>query len=50
MKFTAVVGNPPYQENNVSTNFSSAIFHKFIDAGQAISDTVLYDYASKIFF
>lgn len=40
MKFTAVVGNPPYQENNGSTNFSSAIFHKFIDAGQAISDTV----------
>ena len=40
MKFDAVVGNPPYQEGSGSTNFSSAIFHEFITAGQQISDLV----------
>lgn len=40
MKFDAVVGNPPYQESSGDTNFSSAIFHEFINSGQALSDIV----------
>ena len=40
MKFDAVVGNPPYQEGSGDTNFSSAIFHEFINVGQKVSDVV----------
>ena len=38
MKFDAVVGNPPYQEeSNGETNAKKSIYHYFIDMGQSLS-------------
>lgn len=35
MKFTAVVGNPPYQ-NNTETNFAKPVYHLFIEAAKSL--------------
>lgn len=35
MKFTAVVGNPPYQVNT-ETNFSKPVFHQFVEAAKSL--------------
>ena len=39
MKFDAVVGNPPYQENFDNRGEQPSIYHKFIEASQDIADT-----------
>jgi hypothetical protein len=42
MKFDAVVGNPPYQEESVGGSTSnSPIYHMFMDSAYSISDKVL---------
>jgi hypothetical protein len=43
MKFTAVVGNPPYQVNT-NTNFSTPIYHLFFEAAKSLNP----DYISLI--
>lgn len=40
MKFDAVVGNPPYQENIKNRGEQPSIYHYFIDISQSISDLV----------
>jgi hypothetical protein len=40
MKFTAVVGNPPYQENNSERNRDDSIYHLFFEESYKISDKV----------
>jgi hypothetical protein len=40
MKFTAVVGNPPYQENNAENNRDNPIYHLFMDESFKLSDRV----------
>lgn len=40
VKFTAVVGNPPYQETNSERNRDDAIYHLFIDEAFRLSDRV----------
>ena len=39
MKFTAIVGNPPYQEEGLNTR-KAPIYHLFYDAAFKISDKV----------
>ncbi|TAJ13519.1 restriction endonuclease, partial [Patescibacteria group bacterium] len=36
MKFTAIVGNPPYQENT-GTNFAKPIYHLFFESAKALN-------------
>src|SRR5690606_620851 len=43
VKFTAVVGNPPYQVNT-DTNFSVPVYHLFFDAAKSLDP----DYISLI--
>lgn len=43
VKFTAVVGNPPYQVNT-DTNFATPVYHLFFDAAKALNP----DYISLI--
>lgn len=43
MKFTAVVGNPPYQINT-KTNFATPVYHLFIEAAKSLGP----DYVSLI--
>lgn len=43
MKFTAVVGNPPYQINT-DTNFATPVYHLFIEAAKSLDP----DYVSLI--
>ncbi len=38
MKFDAVVGNPPYQENFDNRGEQPSIYHKFIDTSQQLSN------------
>lgn len=38
MKFDAVVGNPPYQENNSDRNRDDSIYHLFIDESSKIAN------------
>lgn len=40
MKFTAVVGNPPYQINT-ETNFSTPVYHLFFEAAKSLSPDYL---------
>lgn len=40
MKFTAVVGNPPYQEANANNKMSRSIYPIFVDQSTKISDVV----------
>lgn len=40
MKFTAVVGNPPYQENNLENNRDNPIYHLFMDESFKLSGKV----------
>jgi superfamily II DNA or RNA helicase len=40
MKFTAVIGNPPYQENNLENNRDNPIYHRFMDESFKLSDCV----------
>lgn len=43
LKFTAVVGNPPYQMNT-DTNFATPVYHLFIEAAKSLNP----DYVSLI--
>lgn len=43
VKFTAVVGNPPYQ-TNTDTNFATPVYHLFIEAAKSLGP----DYVSLI--
>ena len=40
MKFTAIVGNPPYQENT-DTNFATPVYNSFIDAAISLQPNVV---------
>jgi superfamily II DNA or RNA helicase len=40
VKFTAVVGNPPYQETNSERNRDDAVYHLFMEESFKISDRV----------
>lgn len=40
MKISAVVGNPPYQEDNLSNNKKTAIYHLFYNGAMSVSDIV----------
>ena len=40
MKFTAVVGNPPYQETNVNNKMSRSIYPIFVEQSTKVSDIV----------
>lgn len=40
MKFTAVVGNPPYQESNSDNNRDNPIYHLFMEESFKLSDCV----------
>ncbi len=38
MKFDAIVGNPPYQENNEDNSRDNPIYHYFYDLAEKVSD------------
>lgn len=38
MKFSAVVGNPPYQETSDANNRQNPIYHRFYDMAEKLSD------------
>ncbi|MBX6334769.1 Eco57I restriction-modification methylase domain-containing protein, partial [Candidatus Saccharibacteria bacterium] len=40
MKFTAIVGNPPYQENT-NTNFATPVYHLFFEAAKDLQPDYL---------
>ena len=40
MKFDAVVGNPPYQEDT-GTNFATPVYHHFIEAAKSLNPNVV---------
>ena len=49
VKFEAVIGNPPYQENMVSTS-DDQIFYKFMDISYDISDKCCFITPGKFLF
>lgn len=50
VKFGAVVGNPPYQENNTNRNRDDSIYHYFYDAAFNLSDIVTYITPARFLF
>ena len=42
VKFGAVIGNPPYQENNSSRNRDDSIYNLFMDLGYCIADICVF--------
>lgn len=52
MKFTAVVGNPPYQDETLGDNkgFAPPIYDKFIDASYRLSDKALLIHPARFLF
>jgi superfamily II DNA or RNA helicase len=40
MKFDVVIGNPPYQEENINRNRDDTIYHLFLDEAYKIGDIV----------
>lgn len=51
MKFDAVVGNPPYQEEgNGDTNAKKSIYHYFIDMGEKLSRTGTLIHPARFLF
>ncbi|MDO5018733.1 MAG: Eco57I restriction-modification methylase domain-containing protein, partial [Lagierella massiliensis] len=42
VKFGAVIGNPPYQENNSSRNRNDSIYNLFMDLGYSIADISIF--------
>ena len=50
MKFTAVVGNPPYQESVEGNTRDTPIYNHFIDAAQDVSDVVCLIHPARFLF
>ena len=50
MKFTAVVGNPPYQENSELSNRNEPIYHLFYDVAIRLSDIVTFITPGRFLF
>lgn len=50
MKFTAVVGNPPYQESVEGNTRTAPIYNHFIDAAQKVSDVVCLIHPARFLF
>lgn len=50
MKFTAVVGNPPYQEGVEGNTRDTPIYNRFIDAAQQVSDLVSLIHPARFLF
>ncbi len=50
MKFSAIVGNPPYQQNSESSNRNEPIYHLFYDAGFKLSDLVSFITPGRFLF
>ncbi len=52
MKFTAVVGNPPYQDETIGYNktFAPQIYHKFLDASYRIADKAILIHPARFLF
>lgn len=50
MKFTAVVGNPPYQEGVDGNTRDTPIYNYFIDVSQQISDLVCLIHPARFLF
>lgn len=50
MKFTAVVGNPPYQASVEGNTRDNPIYNHFIDSAQTLSDTVCLIHPARFLF
>lgn len=51
MKFDAVVGNPPYQEeSNGDSNAKKSIYNYFIDSGEKLADRVTLIHPARFLF
>ena len=50
MKFTAVVGNPPYQQSVAGNNRDTPIYNNFIEAAQQVSDLVSLIHPARFLF
>ncbi len=49
MKFTAVIGNPPYQETTIGTS-DDPIYNYFIDEAYKLSDRVVLIHPARFLF
>ena len=50
MKFTAIVGNPPYQQNSESSNRNEPIYHLFYDSTLILSNIVSFITPGRFLF
>lgn len=50
VKFTAIVGNPPYQENITGRGDQPPIYHKFLESAYSLSDTVSMIHPARFLF
>ncbi|MFZ2577959.1 MAG: Eco57I restriction-modification methylase domain-containing protein [Lactococcus hircilactis] len=50
MKFDVVIGNPPYQEENLNRNRDDAIYHTFMDEAYKIADIVEFITPARFLF
>ena len=50
MKFTAVIGNPPYQQSVKGNTRDTPIYNYFIDAAQQVSDMVCLIHPARFLF
>ena len=50
MKFSVVVGNPPYQENSDSSNRNEPIYHLFYDSAFKLADIVSFITPGRFLF
>lgn len=50
MKFKAIVGNPPYQQNSESSNRNEPIYHLFYDSAFNLSDIVTFITPGRFLF
>lgn len=50
VKFTAVVGNPPYQENIVGRGDQPPIYHHFLESAYKLSDFVVMIHPARFLF
>src|SRR5690606_1249617 len=50
VKFTAVVGNPPYQETIDGRGDQPPIYHLFLDAAYSLSDVVTMIHPARFLF
>jgi superfamily II DNA or RNA helicase len=50
VKFTAIVGNPPYQENITGRGDQPPIYHKFLESAYSLSDKVAVIHPARFLF